>query len=279
MQRGNQVLFAEGSGFEEFFHQLVVAFRDQLDQALVGGLGLLPQVGGNFCFFAFAIAAHLVGVGLHADEIDDAGETFFGADRELDGDDVASEIFSMRLENAVGVSAVAVHAIDHDQARGVVFLAVIPDALRDDFDSGHAIHYDDGGVDDGQSHLGLVDEHVEAGSVENVDLGLAPLDDGQAGRDRHLAGDFFVVVIGGGGTIIDAAEAGSGSGGKEHGGGEGGFARVAVAYQRDIPYVFSGIGFQVGSPSGGREETAHEKRMRTGTRAKRAHFFEAPAKT
>jgi hypothetical protein len=25
-----------------------------------------------------------------------------------------------------------------------------------------------------------------------------------------------------------------------------------VAYQRDIPYVFSGIGFQVGSPSGRR---------------------------
>jgi len=52
--------------------------------------------------------------------------------------------------------------------------------------------------------------------------------------------------------IIDAAEAGSGSRGKEHGGGEGSFARVTVAYQRDIPYVFSGIGFQVGSPSGRR---------------------------
>ena len=125
-------------------------------------------------------------------------------------------------------------------------------SLRDDFDSGYAIHDDDGGVDHGQSHLGLMDEHVESRSIEDVDLGLAPLDDSQTGRDRHLAGDLFVVVIGRGGTVIDAAEAGSGSRGKEHGGGEGSFARVPVAYQRDIPYVFSGIGFQVGSPSGRR---------------------------
>ena len=93
VQGGNQIFFAEGSGFEEFFHQLVVAFRDQLDQALVGGLCLLAQVGGNLCFFALAIAAHFVGVGLHADEIDYTGEALFGADRQFDGDDVASEIF------------------------------------------------------------------------------------------------------------------------------------------------------------------------------------------
>src|SRR5512141_517258 len=119
-----------------------------------------------------------------------------------------------------------------------------------------------------------MDEHVEAGSVEDVDLGLAPLDDSQAGGDRHLAGDFFVVVIGGGRTVIDAAEARGGSRGKEHGGGERRLARVAVAYQRDIPYVFAGIGFQVGSPSGRRgRERPRGKRMRTGTAAQMGLFL------
>jgi hypothetical protein len=43
---------------------------------------------------------------------------------------------------------------------------------------------------------------------------------------------------------------------------------VAVADQRDIPYVFSRIGFQVGSPSGRRgREWPIGKRMRTGTDA------------
>ena len=123
------------------------------------------------------------------------------------GIDVASEILLDGLEHAGGVSAVAVHAIDHDQARSVVFLAVVPDALRDYFDSSDAIDDHDGGVDHGESHLCLMDEHVEARRVEDVDLGFAPLDDCQTGRDRHLAGDFFVVVVGRGRTVIDAAEA------------------------------------------------------------------------
>ena len=60
-------------------------------------------------------------------------------------------------------------------ARRLILLAIIPDALGDDFDSGDAIDHHDRGIDHGQHHLRFVDEHVEAGSVENIDLGLAPL--------------------------------------------------------------------------------------------------------
>ena len=114
-------------------------------------------------------------------EIDDTREAFLSADGQLDGDNVASEVFLDGFEDAGSVCAVAVHAIDHDEAGGLVFLAVIPDALSDDFDSGHAIHDHNGGIDHGQNHLGLVDEHVEAGGVENVDFSFAPLDDCQTG--------------------------------------------------------------------------------------------------
>jgi hypothetical protein len=92
-------------------------------------------------------------------------------------------------------------------------VAIIPDALGDDFDAGDAVDHDQRGVDHRQHHLGLVDEHVEAGRIEQIDLDLrlrfAPLDESKAGRNRHLAGDFFFVVIGGGRAVVDAAQRGA----------------------------------------------------------------------
>ena len=70
-----------------------------------------------------------------------------------------------------------------------------------------------------------------------VDLGLAPLDDGRGGRDRHAARDFFLVVVGDGVAFIDASEALRGPGGKKHGGCERGFARVRMPNQGDVSDV------------------------------------------
>ena len=55
----------------------------------------------------------------------------------------------------------------------LIVIAVFPDALGNDFDAGDAVHHDERGVHHRQHHLGLVDEHVEAGSVEQIDLDLA----------------------------------------------------------------------------------------------------------
>ena len=86
------------------------------------------------------------------------------------------------------------------------FFGEVPDLLGDDLDAGDRIDDDEGGIDGGDGQLGFMHEHVEAGSVDEVDLGLAPLDGGERGGDGHLAGDFFFVVIGGGGAVIDPAE-------------------------------------------------------------------------
>ncbi len=66
VQRRNQVFFRNGSLLEKFFHQRVVAFGHQFHQLFVRGLGLVLHVGRNLDFFALAVAAHFVGVGLHA---------------------------------------------------------------------------------------------------------------------------------------------------------------------------------------------------------------------
>ena len=47
-----------------------------------------------------------------------------------------------------------------------ILVAIVPDALGHDLDASDAIDHDQRGIDHGQHHLGLVDEHVEAGSVD-----------------------------------------------------------------------------------------------------------------
>ncbi len=80
MQRWNQVFFGDGSLFEEFFQQRVVAFGYQFDEFFVLGLGFVFHVGGNLDFFAFAVAAQFVAVGLQRDQIDYAAKVFLFAD-------------------------------------------------------------------------------------------------------------------------------------------------------------------------------------------------------
>ena len=226
VQAGDDVLFGDGALVEELLHQRVIAFGNQFHQPLVRGLGLLGHVGGDGADRRLAVAAHLVGVGLHLHQVDDAGEALFGADGQLHRNDGASKGGGERFHHAVEVGALAVHAGADDDARQRELVVVMPNALGHDLDAADRVDHDQGGFDRGHGHLGFMDEHVEAGSVDEVDLGLAPLDEGGGGGDGHRARDFFFVVIGDGGAFIDPAEALGGAGGEKHGRGERGFARM-----------------------------------------------------
>ena len=141
------------------------------------------------------------------------------------------------FENALGVGAIAVHAAGDDQARRLIFLAIVPHALGDDFHAGHAVHDHDGRVHYRQHQFGFVDEHVEARSIDDIDFRLAPLHVGQAGRNGHLAGDFFLVIIGGGGAVVHAAQALVRARRIQHGGNQRGLACVSVSNHRNVADV------------------------------------------
>ena len=91
VQAGDDVFLVDGAFLEELFHQRVVAFGNQLDQALVRGLGLFFHIGGNRSDRRLAVAAHLVGVGVHLHQVHDSGEALLRADRQLNGDDGTAE--------------------------------------------------------------------------------------------------------------------------------------------------------------------------------------------
>ena len=240
---GDDVLLADSSGLEEFAHQLVIAFGDQLDQGLVGCLGLLGQAGGDLFDAGAPIAADLIVVGLHLDQIDDALEGLLGPDGELDGDDGASEGGGERLHHALEVRALTVHAGADDHARQLEILGVAPNLLRDHLDAGDRIDHDQRGIHDRQGELGLVHEHVEAGGVDEVDFDLVPLDRGERSGDGHLAGDLFLVVVGRGAAVIHAAQARRAAGGEEKGRDQRSFAGVGVADDGHIADVCTFVGF------------------------------------
>jgi len=186
---------------------------------------------------AFAVAAQFVDVSLHGHQIDHATEVFLFADGQFEWDDGASEGIGQRFQDAVGVGAVAIHAAGHDQARRLIFLAVVPYPLGDHLNAGDTVHNNNRGIDHGQHQLGFMNEHVEARRVHDIDLGLAPLDVGKAGGNGHLAGDFFLVVIGDRSAVVHAPQALVGARRIQHGGNQRGFACVSVSNHRYIPDV------------------------------------------
>ena len=206
MERGDEVVFGDGAFFEVFFHQLVFAFGDELDESFVAGLGIGGERGGNFSGdFAAAIAAGRVGVGLHGDEIDDAVKTLCVRDGQLDGNTAAApailQIVNEGAQSATTAGFGVVHLIDENDAGNVGFFSEFPNALGDGLDAGLGVDDDDGGFDGEERGAGFVGEHVEAGRVDEIDFDALPLGEGDGILHGDAAGDFFFVVGGGGGAV------------------------------------------------------------------------------
>ena len=244
MQRWNQVFFSDGAFIEELFHQLVFAFGNNLHQLFVGFLGRGFQIGGNGAFFAFAVAAHFVGVSLHGDQIDHAFQALFTADGNLHRDHQAAKGVDQAFQRGFPVGALAVHAAHADHARQVDLVGILPDFFRHHFNAGNAIDHHQRGFSRGHGDLGFMREHGEAGRIEQIDLGVVPLHGGNGGGDGHLAGDFFFVVVGDGGAVVHAAQLGRGAARVQHGGNQGGLARVRVPNHDEIADVLAFVNLQ-----------------------------------
>ena len=141
MNGGDKMVFGNRPFLEKFFHQLIFALGHQFHQRLVGLLGFFRQLRWDGTLFALAAAAHLVGVGLHVDQINHAAKALLLADGQLHGHDLASEGSLQRLQNSFGAGAVAIHARGHDDARQLEFFRHGPHPLGDDLYAGGAIHH------------------------------------------------------------------------------------------------------------------------------------------
>ena len=160
---------------EELLHEGVVALGDHLDQRFVRVLSGLGKVGRDVALFALAIAIGRVGVGLHTDEVDHTFEFALGADGDLDGDGGAAEVGLHTFEGAIEGGALAIELINNDGAGELEIVGERPDFFGLDFDAGHAIDQDEGGIGGNEGRASVVNKDVVAGSIEDVDFGFFPL--------------------------------------------------------------------------------------------------------
>ena len=155
----------------------------------------LGQGGGDGLFLALAVTVGGVGVGLHGQQVHDAMELALGADRQLYRHGGAPEVGLDALQCPLETGPLAIQLVDDYRARQLVAVAEAPHLLGLDLDARHSVHQDQRGIGRHQRRPSVVDEDVEPGSIEQVDLGLVPLGHAHCGRDGHLALDLVVVEI------------------------------------------------------------------------------------
>ena len=169
------MLFRNGAVIEELLHQLVLALGNDFHQLVMGRFGSRLQLGGNRTFFAFAVAAHLVGVGLHGDQIYYACQALFAANGNLHRNDLAAKGVAQAFQGILIIGALAVHAADHDHARQFDLFRILPNLFSNHLHAGDAVHHHDCRLSSSHGNPGLMCEQGEAGRIEQGDLGIAPL--------------------------------------------------------------------------------------------------------
>ena len=141
------------------------------------------------------------------------------------------------------VGVLAVHLVDEDHARDTALLGQPPGLLGADLDAGRGVDDDDGRVGHAQGGLHVADEVGVAGRVDDVDLGVPPLDGGHAGADGDAPLDLVRVEIGDGVAFVDPAQAGGGLGVEEERLRQRRLPRTAVREQADVADAIGGILF------------------------------------
>src|SRR5579864_7985551 len=135
--------------------ELVVELRYRLDQLLVIDLDLLFHGGRDL--LRLDRGPQVVGVDDRdpIDQVDDAFELVFAADRKLDRMRVRAQPLPDRLPGGEKVGAHAVHLVDESDAGHLVAVRLAPDRLRLRLDAGDGVKDSHRPVEDAQAALDL----------------------------------------------------------------------------------------------------------------------------
>ena len=108
----------------------------------MGCLSDIFHVSGNLALLTFAIPAKFVAIRFHADQIDHAAQVLLFSDRQLQRNNSSSKRVGERVQHSFRICSLTIHAARHNDSRRLIFLAIIPDSLRDYLHPGHSINDD-----------------------------------------------------------------------------------------------------------------------------------------
>ncbi len=241
---GLQLLGGDLFALQELVGEVIVDFRDLLDEMVAGELGLVEHVGGDL--FGLVLGAHglvFVSVRLHRDQVDHPDELVLGADGQLDGDrGLGGETVDHHVDAALEVGAHPVHLVDEGDAGNVVLVGLAPDRFRLGLHAGHRVEHRDRPVEDAQGPFDLGGEVDVARSVDDVDPVLFPEAGGGRGGDGDPALLLLLHPVHGGGAVVDFTDLVIDSGVEKNPLGRGGLARVDMRGNPDVAGLFEGGG-------------------------------------
>ena len=163
--------FAEvGVVVEEARFEGFVALCAGFDEKLAGFFRLVTELFrdvDDLEFGAGLIAGELDG--LHGDEVNDAAETAFAAQRKLHGEGRGAEACLDGLKCAGEVSANLVHLVDETDARDLVAIRLAPHRFGLGLDALFAVENRDAAVEDKERALNLDGEIDVPRRVDDVD--------------------------------------------------------------------------------------------------------------
>ena len=177
-------LFAAEIGF----HRLVVELDGVLDHVVARLFGLRPHVVRDL--FVVEVCAETVIVPdnrLHANEVDQALEAGFGADRQLDRHGLRAQTVADRFHALFEVGADLIHLVDKHDPRNVVAVSLTPDGFGLRLNALVAVQHRDGAVEDAQAALDFNGEVHVAGGVDDVEAMALPESGRRGGRNRDAA--------------------------------------------------------------------------------------------
>ena len=229
-------------GLKIFHHEIFVRFRCGFGQLLIKLLCFRFKIAGDSDFLLAFTVEHFC---IHVDDIDITLECAALHNRKLNRNDIHAEFFVNGLHRLFEICIVAIHLIDDHHSRFVLFFAHCHGLFSTDCRTGNCADDDQGCI--AKSHCSgyVAVEIKEAGCIDQVDLGVLPLQRSKRHIDGNGTLDFFGVKIGCGCIVRETVD-------KpcivKHSFGQSRFALSAVSEDADVADFIRGVEFHVCSP-------------------------------
>ena len=206
--RGLELLDGDVLALEVLLHDVVVGLGQRLEELLAVLGGLLGHVGRDLLDLVVVADLGLAAPGqrAHADQVDDAEEVGFGADRQLEDQRGGVEPLDHHVDAAEEVGARAVELVDEAHPGHGVLVGLAPHGHGLRLDTGDTVEHRDGTVEDAERALDLGGEVDVTGRVDDVDLVVLPPAGGRGGGDGDAALLLLLHPVHRGSALVDLTD-------------------------------------------------------------------------
>ena len=177
--------------FQIHFHQFIVEHGDSVHEFLAILIGQINHIFGNGLDTHVLAQVVIVDVGIHLHQVDDAFESLFSADGQLNGNSVALQTVIDHVQNIVEVSAHDVHLVDVNHTGDSVMVCLSPNRFGLRLDTTLCAQNGHRTVQHTQRTFDLNGEVNVARGINDIDAAAFPV----AGRSSRRNGDAALLLL------------------------------------------------------------------------------------